>query len=596
MNNIPIVSTLIRFYRIFYKYAGNRLIGLLLLILAGGLIEGIGFSLAVPLLGAGAGDMPDNSFVRSIRAAFAFLGLDLTLRPLLVVLVVTFALKGALIFLQELLKAALTTGMERNLRKEFSLKYAAMSYRYFTGTSIGHLNNLITTEIGRALSGLNNYLNLIVNLVYIAVYLSLAVTINAPLTALVLGLCLAAGLCLKRMTRVLEETSLLVSKTNSEVQSLLIQFINNFKYLKATNSFPAILGHLFFKIDENRRYTFRNAVLPVLTAVAVEPLAVVGLAVLVWYYVLNQGKSMAEILVTLLFFYRAFLRIFESQNVWQRFSAYVGGILTVDRAGAELDAHREADEGLRAASFGREIRLNDVTFAYDKTPVLENVNLVITKNACVGIVGHSGAGKTTLFDMLTGLIPPDSGSLTLDGVDYRDLCPGSLRQLFGYVTQEPVIFNDTIANNICFWNCDSADTSCIERIRQAARLAHAQSFIEESGRGYEAAIGDKGVRLSGGQRQRVAIAREIFKDPPIMIFDEATSSLDSQSEAIIQQSIRDMAGRRTVVIIAHRLSTIRDCDLIYVLDKGRLVDQGRFENLYARKDSLFYRMCQAQRL
>lgn len=596
MNNIPILSTLVRYYRIFSKYAGRRLLALFLLILAGGLTEGIGFSLAIPLLGAGIGGMSDNDFVCAVRAAFAFVGLELTLRPLLVVLVCTFLLKGALVFLQELLKARITTGMERDLRQQFCAKYAAMRYRYFTDTSIGHLNNLVTTEISRALSGLNSYLNLIVNLVYMAIYVSLALTINAPLTLLVLGLCLLAGLSLKHINRLLERTSLLVSKTNSEVQNLLIQFINNFKYLKATNGFSALLSHLNGKIDENRRHTLRSVVLPVLTASAVEPLAVVALAALVWYYVLGQGKSMAEILVVLLFFHRAFLRIFDSQNVWQRFSAYVGGILTVDQAAAALDANREPDAGAPVASFEREIRLTGVTFAYGETPVLSDVSLAIPKNACVGIVGHSGAGKTTLFDMLTGLLPPDAGSISLDGTDYRDLRPGDLRRLFGYVTQEPVIFSDTIANNISFWSCDGAELACRERIREAARLAHAQAFIEESGRGYDAAIGDKGVRLSGGQRQRVAIAREIFKDPPIMIFDEATSSLDSEAEATIQQSIRDMAGRRTVVIIAHRLSTIRDCDRIYVLDKGRLVGEGRFEELYARKDSLFYRMCQAQKL
>jgi subfamily B ATP-binding cassette protein MsbA len=596
MNNIPILSTLVRYYRIYYRYAGCRLIVLLLLILGGGLTEGLGISLVVPLLGADAGGVSDNAYVGAVRALFAFLGLDLALGPLLAVMVATFLLKGVLVFSQEMLKAVVSTGMERDLRRLFSAKYAAMSYRYFTGVSIGHLNNLITTEIGRALSGLNNYLNLIVNLAYISVYVSLALTINAPLTLVALGLAIVAGFCLKRMTAVLEKNSLLVSKTNSEVQSLLIQFIHNYKYLKATNGFSALLGHLFGKIDENRRYSLKSVTLPQLTASLVEPLAVCGLAGLIWYYVGGQGKNMAEILVVLLFFHRAFLRIFESQNVWQRFSAYVGGILTVDRAAAELDANREAGGGLPVTVFEREIRLSDVSFAYDKAPVLSGVSLVIPKNACVGFVGHSGAGKTTLFDMLTGLIPPDSGELSLDGTRYAELDMATLRRLFGYVTQEPVIFNDTVANNISFWECDPSRPECLERIRRAAELANARGFIEEGGQGYGSVLGDKGVRLSGGQRQRVAIAREIFKDPPIMIFDEATSALDSESEAAIQQSIREMAGKRTLVIIAHRLSTVRECDVIYVLDKGRLVDRGRFDELHAKKGSLFHRMCQAQKL
>ena len=208
----------------------------------------------------------------------------------------------------------------------------------------------------------------------------------------------------------------------------------------------------------------------------------------------------------------------------------------------------------------------------------------------------SGAGKTTIFDILSGLISPQSGKVIFDGTDYSDLDFLSLRKLLGYVTQDPVIINDTIANNISFWECDYREEICKAKVEKAAKLAKCESFIKETENGYEAVIGDKGVKLSGGQRQRISIARELFKEPEIIIFDEATSSLDSESELLIQNSINSIMGKCTIIIIAHRLSTIKKCDYIYVLKEGKLIEDGTFDRLYKNKDSAFSKMCTAQNL
>jgi subfamily B ATP-binding cassette protein MsbA len=194
------------------------------------------------------------------------------------------------------------------------------------------------------------------------------------------------------------------------------------------------------------------------------------------------------------------------------------------------------------------------------------------------------------------LFPPQTGTVTIDETDYRDINYSSLRRVIGYVTQEPVIFNDTIANNISFWECDMNEESCRRRIEKAAKLANCDKFIAETEKGYETVIGDKGVKLSGGQRQRIAIARELFKEPEIMIFDEATSSLDTESEMLIKESINSLKGERTIVIIAHRLSTVKNCDYIYVLKEGRIVEEGSFDELYRDTNSRFYSMCMSQNL
>jgi subfamily B ATP-binding cassette protein MsbA len=305
---------------------------------------------------------------------------------------------------------------------------------------------------------------------------------------------------------------------------------------------------------------------------------------------------MAEIFVLVIFFYKAFNYIFRFQSDWQKFNASLGGLEVMSTANRALNHNVEKAGNRQVDAFNKAIELRNVNFSYGAKPILLDVNLAIQRNKSIGIVGESGAGKTTLFDIITGLLTPQSGEISIDGIDYSELELSSLRNIIGYVTQEPVIFNDTIANNISFWECDSQEDICKKRIKDVAILANCDKFINEAAMGYDTVIGDKGVKLSGGQRQRMAIARELFKEPEIMIFDEATSSLDTESEQLIQQSINSLKGERTIVIIAHRLSTVRNCDYIYVMRAGRIVEEGSFDELYRDEKSSFYSMCLDQNL
>jgi subfamily B ATP-binding cassette protein MsbA len=206
-------------------------------------------------------------------------------------------------------------------------------------------------------------------------------------------------------------------------------------------------------------------------------------------------------------------------------------------------------------------------------------------------VGESGSGKSTLVDLLTATLKPTSGRVTADGRSLADVDVESLRRRIGFVSQESVTFDDTVANNITLWQ--GGDPAAV---RLAAERAHCAEFIERMPGGYDAVIGDRGVKLSGGQRQRLAIARELYKQPEILILDEATSALDSESEQAIQASIDGLKGQMTIIIVAHRLSTIRRADRIFVLEAGRLVEQGAYQELLSRPGSRFRRMCELQQL
>jgi len=593
---IPVVSSLIHYFKVVYKYCGRKIYILLMLFLLGGISESIGISMLLPVLNVDKAEAAQDQYTRTIYNLLESVGIGVSLLSMVTLFLTAFLLKGVFLFLQKSLSVYIRFNLVKAIRYGFCQKYKDMKYSYFTEASIGYLNNVITTETDRGVAVIIRYTALIGSLIFILIYISFATAINYKITILVFMLSFIMFTILRGLTRMSRRLSILVSKTNAQIQSLLIQGLYNFKYLKATNSFSHILKQLFHKIDKNYAYQFKSGVLAAIPSSIIEPLSVLFLSGLVLYYVGYEGRSIAEIFVLLIFFYKTFSYIFRFQADWQKFNASLGGIETINEATKILDKNTERTGTRKIEKYNEAIELRNVDFSYGSKQVLFNINLTIPKNRTVGIVGESGAGKTTLFDVLTGLLMPQAGSVCIDGIDYRELDISSLRGMIGYVTQEPVIFNDTIANNISFWECDSQEDVCKRRIKDAVDLSSCERFINETEKGNDTIIGEKGVKLSGGQRQRIAIARELFKEPEIMIFDEATSALDTESEQLIQQSINSLKGERTVVIIAHRLSTVRNCDFIYVFKEGRIVDYGSFDELYNDKDSIFSKMCQAQNL
>jgi subfamily B ATP-binding cassette protein MsbA len=228
--------------------------------------------------------------------------------------------------------------------------------------------------------------------------------------------------------------------------------------------------------------------------------------------------------------------------------------------------------------FSHSIEFKNVGFAYGEDIILKNINLVIPKGTTVALVGSSGAGKSTLADLVPRFHDVSSGELLIDGVNIKEYALNDVRRLMGIVTQEPILFNDSIANNIILGN----DVASEAAIQQAATIANAHHFITQKEEGYQTNIGDRGTKLSGGERQRLTIARAVLKNPPILILDEATSSLDTESERLVQDAINNLMTNRTSIVIAHRLSTIRHADEIIVLHKGEIVERGTHEALLAQ--------------
>jgi len=590
---IPLITRLVHYFNVFYGYAGKKLFILSTVILLGGISESIGLSMLLPLLSFNEVSETQNAYCRQIYSFLETMGIGVTLWSLLTLLFIAFLLKSIFIFIQEAFSAYITTNLVKTIRVMFCSKYEGMRYDFFTSSNTGYLNNVITIETKRAVGAFTKYIEVLINISFVLVYISASLFLEWRLTLFVIVICGVIFILLRGLSRATRRFSVLISERNAQIQSLLIQTLHNFKYLKATNNFYLLFKQLFHRMEQYRLYHFKIKIMAAIPKTVLEPTTIIIIAVLIWYNIVFRGKMMADILVLLIFFYRAFSRVFSFQTSWQKFNSSIGGIEVVQKATKELEQNQETSCNQKAVQFIKHIELKNVNFSFGNRKVLSNINILIPKNKSVGIVGESGAGKTTFFDLLTGLLEPQSGHIFWDGIDYRKLEKASLRSFFGYVTQEAVVFNDTISNNISFWQ-DCRIDSVRQKVESSAEMAHCTSFIQETNDGYDTILGDRGVKLSGGQVQRIAIAREIYKDTPIMILDEAVSALDTESEKNIQKSIKKMKGNRTLIIISHRLSTIKDCDYIYVFSKGKIVEKGSFDELYQNKNGVFYDMCQMQ--
>jgi subfamily B ATP-binding cassette protein MsbA len=310
-----------------------------------------------------------------------------------------------------------------------------------------------------------------------------------------------------------------------------------------------------------------------------EFLGAIGLAIVIWYGGMQviRGNTTPgtffSFLAAVAMLYSPIRKLGKMHNVFQ------DSMAATERVFEVLDTPQEIadkESAIELPPFNRCVEFQGVYFSYDgQQPVLKDINLKVNQGQVVALVGLSGAGKSTLVDLIPRFYDVTAGSLRIDGVDVRDVKLASLRSQIGIVTQETILFNDTLAGNIAYGRQDAT----LEEIIQAAKSAYAHQFITEMPQGYDTMIGERGVKLSGGQRKRITIARAILKDPRILILDEATSELDSESERLVQQALEELMRGRTTLVIAHRLSTIIHADLIVVIDEGRIVQMGKHQEL-----------------
>jgi ABC-type multidrug transport system fused ATPase/permease subunit len=419
--------------------------------------------------------------------------------------------------------------------------------------------------------------------ILIALYLFAMINLSPELSLFLLLFLPIAGLIIGRIGRSLKKVSNSVQIKLGEILSTIEETLGGIRVVKAFNAEQQQLDK--FKKENTELLQIKNHTIRRrdLASPVSETLGIVAVCCVLYYggsLVLNKSFSLNG--PDFLTFIAIFTQIINPLKAFSTASYNIqkgaASIERIQRLIKEEQSIKEDPNPEPISGFNDTIELKDVGFAYQDKTILQNINLTIKKGQTIALVGSSGAGKSTLADLIPRFHDATSGEVLIDGINIKRLKMADLRNLMGIVTQEPILFNDTIQANIALGNLH-ADP---EKIIQAAKIANAHNFIERKEQGYATLVGDRGSKLSGGEKQRVTIARAVLKNPPILILDEATSSLDTESEKWVQDAINHLMKDRTSIIIAHRLSTIRHADEIIVLDKGTISERGKHEELIAQ--------------
>lgn len=582
------MKELFSFSKLAYHLVGFRLIVLIGLMAISAGFEGLGISLFLPLL---MGADSDNVLNNAITSLFEQTGIPYVFENILICLVLFFFLRSAFLVIQESRVGKIIAHILVRLRCNLAKRVFQADYQYLINQEQGYINNAILREFDLLSLAFKTYSNILVSFAFVIVYALLPFLLNAKLSLILFAFAFPAFLIIRKINRLTREYSVQQSTINAKFQGLLIQALNYLKYLKATASAPMVLNQIETESKSLGHIQYRTYVLQGITKYGFEPLAILTLAGLLYYQVEILGREILEVAFLLFLLRRAMTSLLGVQQSIRKFYSSVGSIQVFKRLDHELHTHHESlPSNPRSPDFNQSIRFESVSFAYrGQKPILNDLSFEIRPKSTIAFVGNSGAGKSTLVNLLTGLLSPTEGNIFLGQHNFFQIHPIELKKQIGYITQESVIFNDTIKNNIVLWD----DTISEERILQAAKQAHIHDFIQELPQGYDTRLGDGGLNISGGQRQRIMIARELCKQTELLIFDEATSALDTHSEREIQKNIDEFRGKKTVVIIAHRLSTVRNCDCIFVIENGHIVEHGSFQELYA-SDGKFKNMVDEQ--
>lgn len=510
-------------------------------------------------------------------------------------IVVLFFLKNFFRYMAMYFISPVRTGVVRDLRNQLYDEIIDLPLSFFSEEKKGDLIARVSSDVQEVESSILNVLETIFREPIVIIgSLLFMVMISFKLTLFVFVLIIFTGVVIGGISKSLKRKSFTAQNLLGQLISRLEETLGGTRIIKAFNASGFLKDRFHEKNNEYRStltsiYRRRD-----LSSPLSEFLGISVVALLVWY---GSGMVFSSTIEAATFF--AFLYAFYNViNPAKAFSsAYFNvqkGLAALDRIQFVLTAKEEhiiPSGTSKVTALQDAISFENVHFTYPNSdiPVIQNVSFKLTKGKKLALVGSSGSGKTTLVDLLARFYDVSEGQINLDGKDIRGLDTFSYRKLFGIVSQEPVLFNDSVINNIRFGSDDISK----EDVVKAAKVANAHDFIEQLEEGYDTIIGDRGVKLSGGQRQRLTIARAILNNPPIIILDEATSSLDSESERLVQASMEKIMEDRTAVIIAHRLSTIKNVDEILFLKDGQIVQSGNHE-LLMNNDGEYRRMVNLQ--
>ena len=495
-------------------------------------------------------------------------------------------LKNLFRFLGLYFMAPIRNGVIRDIRNEVFHKVTLLPLGYFNEEKKGDIMTRLTSDVQEIEWSILNVLEATFREpVAFAAYLTAMLLISPGLTFFVLTILPLTGLIIAKVAKSLKKNSHAAQSKLSLLMSTIDETISGLRIVKGFNAIG--FQNRKFQGENQQYFSLMNKVLrrrdlssPLSEFLSV---LVVCLVLYIGGRMVLSGSSELEA-QSFIVFIVIFSQIIPPARAFAAaFYNIQKGMASVERVNKILDAPNDIEESTNPHdlnNFESTITFNKVSFAYEQDLVLKNITFTLAKGKVLALVGPSGAGKSTIADLLPRFYDVSEGAVLLDNMDIRQYKLEDLRELMGIVSQEAILFNDTVFNNIAF---GIEREVSIEEVTKAAKVANAHDFIVQLGKGYDTLIGDRGSKLSGGERQRLTIARAVLKNPPILILDEATSSLDAASEKLVQDALFRLMQNRTSIVIAHRLSTIQFADEILVLQKGEIVEQGTHDELLSQK-------------
>ena len=498
-------------------------------------------------------------------------------------------------YLATIISARIRLDAVKYLRMAIYKQVSRMHLGFFTNERKGDLMSRITNDVQEVeASVLASPKALFREPVQVIIYFIALFAISAKLTFFTILILPVAGGVLGYIVKRLKRKAIKSQESLGRIVNILDETLGGMRIIKAFNAREYVTKKINEETNYYRKvnlgYSYRRDL-----GSPISEFLGVGIITVILYYggslVLNDSSTLnASQFITYL---AIFSQIISPAKAFsQGLSGVQKGIASGERIFSVIDTEpdiKDTSDAQTLAGFQDVIEFDKVHFKYDKDPVLNGIDLKIKKGTTVALVGQSGGGKSTLVDLIPRFYDPTAGDIKIDGHLLKEVKVEDLRRLMGIVTQESILFNDTIFNNIAFGIENVAE----EDVVQAAKIANAHEFIMEQGNGYQTNIGDRGMKLSGGQRQRVSIARAVLKNPPILLLDEATSALDSESEMLVQQAISNLMKNRTSIVIAHRLSTIQHADEIVVIQSGEIIERGTHNQLL-QNDGLYKKLSAMQ--
>lgn len=526
-----------------------------------------------------------TSFLKDIQTRFfdylfSFIkseSINSTLIKFGILIVLIFLFKNLFKYWGTIYSSKFEEGIVKSIRDKVFAKLTNLSLDFFNKTKQGTLISVIANDVGTVnQTMIASFSVLLREASQVVFLLFLLLSISVELTLIAFSTSIFSITIIRTARKFLKRYATRMQKALADYTGTITEIVSGIRVVKAYNAEK----HAVERFESDSRFYVKSAVKHKIV-VAIIPsinevfaIAAMTIVLLVGAMRINDHQLSPDNLM--LFLFSLFQIMSPITSVLNQFVQFPRGFVSAERIFEILDSEPTIKDGNdELKSFESGIRVNNVSFAYNDAEVIKNVDLHIPKGKKVAFVGASGSGKSTMLDLLIRFYDPSAGSIEIDGKNIKDFQIELYRKLFGIVSQETMLFNDTVANNIKFGGFNSSEDDLIN----AAKLSNSYNFISKMENGFETMLGDRGVNLSGGERQRVAIARALLRNPEILVFDEATSALDAESEKIVQDAINESLKNRTAILVAHRLSTIINCDEIIVFEKGEIVERGNHQEL-----------------